>query len=338
MVISHKQMDDSNFDNEIEREMNNFAISGYVSMKALKVFYDLFFWVYLEKNNIYNAFENNIEAIKLKRLVSIMNLSAFISRDGPAYSAALLYQKMSQIIDMRSFDEDMIIELDGEINPNKFMEEGDFIDITLYNKYKNSNYDIDKSFFIFNEGISHSFSIQSNKMKYYSQAMRAKNKSDLVRKDLWYRLYSKELIINDLENSEHKGNNKIIVLQDSSISMNEYKDKLSFIKNIIINDASLNEYEVEWIEGARNVTDVTLYSKNNYKYEGIKEYTLYNFDINRILNKEKITGEKIIVITDGEDYLEYIPLVNNTLNVISFNDNDTFKGLASINNGKYFKL
>jgi len=338
MVIRHRQMDDSGFEREIEKELSNFDISGYISMKAIKAFYDMFFWVYLEKGDVNNAFSDTHEAIKLRRLLTIMNLSAFISREGPAYSAVLLYQKMNQIIDMRSFDNDIIVELDGKINPNKFMEEDSFIDVTFYNKYRESDYDIDKSFFIFNRGMEHSFSLHTNRMKYYSQAMKAKNKSDLVRKDLWYKMYSKELVVSDIEVSENEGDKKVIVIQDGSISMNDYMEKLVFIKNIIINDAFLNGYEIEWIEGARNIISTTIYNVDNYVDTEIENYTLYNFDIVRLLNKRKLNGEKIIIITDGEDYLDDITFTNNTLNVISFNENDTFRSLASINNGKYFKL
>lgn len=334
-------MDDSNWRSEINKELENFNIIGFISFKALKSFYDIFYWVYFNDGIIDSAFDKNSRnAFKLRKIITIINLSAFISIEGPAYSAVLLYKKVSNLLNMRQFEIGKIKELETGTY-NKLITEEEFLFKDLYNIYLTSPYDIDKSFFIFNFFLNKGNINNIKNMKSYSQIYNVRQIADLVKKDFKYKLYNKSLLIKDKEpnDDEEEVSKDIIIIQDMTTSMKKYRDKLLFIKALILEEAIKNNYNIIWHEANITINKTTLYNKDNIKILGIKNtFTGYFFNVSTILNKSNYINKDIIAITDGEDTLDNITFINNKLNVISFCKNDSLKSLALLNRGKFFKL
>jgi len=340
MIIKHKQMDDSNFDREIERELNNFELSGYVSMRALKTFYDMFFWVYLEKGYINNAFKDSEEAYKLSRIVSILNLSAFISKDGPAYSAVLLYQKMAQIIDMRSFDSGSVKELSSK-DSNKVMDRDDFITEKMYDAYISSNLDIPKNIILSNRDIFTGISDvkKDSIIKHVSQVFNLSSVSDIVKDDFSYKLATKKLIVrtSTSEKGIDEAINRIVVIQDNTASMVKHVDKLSLIKLYILNFAISNGMVVDWHYSNNNEVD-TYNMGNIHKDILLGDFRGVGMDISSVLSKNVCKDNKIIFVTDGEDSFDLdFTSGAKELSVISFTNNNGLK-IGALKSGKFFKF
>lgn len=333
MIKLHPMVDDSNFERQIQAELNNSDPTGYVSMKTLKLLFNLFSWVYIE-GNIVNAFyERNSE---LENFLNRFDLFRF-KGDSLCYSTVLFYQKLKRVINLRDLNDGII----GQYRPgdNKLLSSEDFNYEELYTLYQEGVGDISSNLLLFNELFSSDLKKDIRKITSYGEVVRASSMSDLVRPDFSYKLATRQLDVNkDLEIPDY-ADKKLYVLQDSTQSMQNYIPYIKALKAYILNEAFKNDYDVEWLYVSDKINDRAYYSKNYMKSMDI----VFTFggtkvDTSKILTSEEFVGKKVVIITDGTDSFNF-PFNTKTksINVISFKDNINIRNKISTY-GRFFKV
>jgi hypothetical protein len=334
MIKLHPMVDDKNFDIEIEKAVKNANLSGYVSKKTLKLFFNLFSWVYIE-GNTNEAFYSSDNS-KLKAFINRFDLFRF-KGESLCYSSVLFYQKLNRTINLRLLSESSLIS-EYQEGDNKLLEESDFSYKSLYDLYKEGIGDISPNLLLFN-GLFNSVPVKTVvKLYSYSDVVRARSFSDIVRPDFPYKLATKQLEINkNLEIDVEKGN-KLFILQDSTKSMEAFIPELKAIKAFILNEAFVNNYEIEWLAVSDKINSREFYTKENIKNKKVSfTFSGFKIDLRDILSSNEIKNKKVVIITDGTDSFDF-PFKTKTkdINVISFNDNTKIKNKIS-NYGRFFK-
>ena len=335
MVQKYKLLNDTNFMEDVKEELEIFEFSGYVSFKALRIFYNMFSWLYCGED-VEDAFEDSEEANKLRNIISYLHLSAFLGAS-PAYSAVLMYVKLSLLLDMRMFETGSIVEVKST-SDNKLFVRKDFTFNNLYEIYKNSNFEVPKDFLELNSVFAGAMRKRESYINKYSDVIKAKNIVDIVKPDLPYKLASKSLIVQDGED-EDLVDKHIIVVQDSTQSMLKEEGKLLLIKAFILNEALSNNYTVEWLFASSVVELRMLYDRDSIVNEEVALMFKGNFfDPLRVLAKNVAERSKVILITDGEDDINVKSISDKyDLSIISLSNNMSLKA-GLLNANKFFKF
>ena len=335
MIKLNNTVGDKNFEKRIEYELEQFDYLGYISIPVLKIFYNLFSWVYFDKEIIYE--EKNEEALKLKKLISLFDLKYF-KGSSLYYSSVLFYIYIAKFINLRFFSDGKVVKIKSKVENKAFIEEF-FKFKTLYNLYKDSKEDIPKNFLLFSSIFEKNSSKQIKKINNYSQIYNVTAKSDLVRPDFKIKLATKNLNVNTIEDN-NEINNKIIILQDCSLSMTKHREKLNVLKAYILNEALTKDFNVEWNFCNSDFYKTILFTPKNIEENSIENvFSGISFLIEELL-EDLITKNfhSVIIITDGEDNFN-IPftLVGANINTISFNYN---RGLQAniLKYGKFIKF
>lgn len=335
MIKLNKSIDDANFEKRIEYELEQFEYSGYIYIPILKIFYNLFSWVYFNKEIEYE--KEDKETLKLKELISLFDLTYF-KGDSIFYSSVLFYIYMAKIINLRAFSKGDVIKVKNIFDNKSFVEDSFKFNV-LYDLYKTSKEDIPKNFLLFSSIFERNNEKQIQKINNYSQIYNITSKSDFVRPDFSVKLATKNLNVNVIKDIE-KDDNKIIILQDCSLSMTKYREKINTLKAYILNEALTKEFEVEW-----NFCNDEFYKTINFNSSNIQEieiesiFTGISFLIEKLLKELiKRNFHSVIIITDGEDDFS-IPftLIGANINTISFNYNKELQANI-LKYGKFIKF
>lgn len=307
-------------------------LTGYISKNTLREFFNLFSWVYLE-GNVKGAFD---PGTKLEVFISRFDLFRF-KGSSLCYSAVLFYQKLSRVIDLREFENDIIIT--AKTGTNKMFFSEDFSYKKLYDMYCENKGDLSPDFLLFNELFKVSSEKEVRKIKSYAEITKSVGVSSLVRPDLSYKLASKQLDVNNNLDFISKDKNKIYILQDSTYSMQQYEGQLRTLKAFILNCAFENQYEVEWLFISDRINHRVTYNRENIESSEIR-FVFFGVTVNTssILIQDEFVGKKVVIITDGTDMFNF-PFNTKTkdINVISFLDNINIKDKISTY-GRFFKI
>lgn len=332
MIKCHPGVDDSNFDSNISLAIKDAGLSGYVSRKTLREFFNLFSWVYVE-GATEGAFSPNT---RLEKFLSRFDLFRF-KGDSLCYSAVLFYQKLSRTVDMRMLELDEISSApDGG---NKMFCSEDFKYKELYRMYTDNSGDLSTDFLLFNEIFRTSVEKAVRNIVSYGDVSRINEVTSAVRPDFSYRLATRQLSVNYIKENDENSARKLYVLQDCTFSIKEYLSQLKMIKAFILNEAFSHDFEVEWLFISDRINHRVNYNKANIASLDIQFRFSGTFvDTSKILILDEFIGKQVVIITDGTDMFNF-PFNTKTrnLNVISFLDNINIKNKIS-NYGRFFKI
>jgi len=334
MIKQNNTVVQDTFENEIKHELNNFNIPGYISMKILKMIFNMFTYVYLN-NPI--EYKNTEESKKFKAFIDLFALEYFRGTS-IYYSTVLFYKKLSDLVNLRKLEEDIFIT-GKNIADNKRVVKSSFAFDVLYNMYKESNLDIPQDFIIFSKELVTNDVKEISSIKSYSQIFKSRSIIDLKKKDLPFKLATKTLLVNSDVLNEDK-NNKIVIMQDCTLSMTQYEDKLNITKAYILNEVLSKNLSLEWNFCNHEIYKKVEFTSKNILKENIENvFNGYLFDIEHLLVTLSLQNlHSIIIITDGEDNFNIPFKVKDVkINTISFNNNIGLK--TNINRyGKFIKF
>ena len=328
MIQRHPKVEKLSFDRHINYYIQNKELYGHVSMEVLESIYNLFTWVYRGKS-IKGAFKKEDDKITL--LFSAFNLKSFVS-DSITDSTIIFYNKLKALIDIRELSY-------GRINfepvNNKLLIEKDFKITSLYNLYKESIYDIPISFLLFNNIFKVTQDKVITNIKSTGQVVSLLTYTDIVRPDFYYKLLKKNLLINDTTNEEDI-TNKIYIIQDCTLSMNNYIDKLKILKAYILDTALRFGWKVVWIEAFTSILSETEYKDKKdiidikFKFKGS------SINYRDILKDKKFIDKKLVIVTDGTDNFNFnFSSISADTNLITFTENYNLKNKIGAY-GKYY--
>ena len=327
MIQPHSKVDIKTFEKLLNIELLENPITSYLDVTVLKWIYNVFTWKY-RGENISNAFTNKDS--KVLKLFKQFNLEAFIS-NSIMETTIVFYNKLSSVIDIRSFSIGVI----NKTPNNKRFIKVDFKVESLYNIYKNSIYDIPTNFKLFNTIFKNESVYKSLTMSKFSDVTKLTYSSDFVRPDFSYKFYKKKFYINSDEDDEHQ-NKQLIVIQDCTLSLQMYKEKLKVLKAYILDSAFKEKYEVNWIEAGMYTISDKIITEDSF--DGVLNFTFstHKVEYSALFKSKNFINKKLVIITDGTDDFNFdFSNITQQINLITFNENYALKNKINTY-GKYF--
>ena len=329
MIECHPNINDDAVEISLENVFSEFDMPGFISMKILRFFFNVFSWYYMEghiKNlNIGEPFD---------KLFNDINLKDF-KQDSIAYSAVLLYCRASKKFNMRKLD---LGDLDeSDIGDNKKYAKEDFSDKKLFELYRNTPTDLSADFLLFNKLFIQNSDKESGNIVNYSDVVRSTNIYSLVLPNLPYKLATKTLTVSK-ERVIDDEQRILYVLQDSTRSMKKYIKELYMLKGFILNEAFKHNFRVEWLYTSDEVIDRATYSRT--QTENLEHLVFYGYKMNvsNILTSNEFLNKQVLIITDGTDNFDFdFTTKTKKINFISFTDNIILKNKLSAY-GRFFRL
>ena len=303
---------------------------GYVSMKSLEILFNLFYWVYYEED-----VERTVSNIKMLEFLDQFDLDKF-KIDSPLQSAVVFYNKLTRLVDLRSFE---TFKIDTTKTSNKKMSGDSFKFSNLYKMYEDSNSDLTDDFLMFNDIFKSVEVSDVRPIRALSEVVKTVSFVDLIRPDFSLKIAEKTLNTKFDEDNEEEEPAFLYVIQDSTFSMNAYKDSMCMIKGFILNEALKKGYTIKWVEVADRILKEELLTKDNI--ETVTFPTIYKsteLDFLKVLQDPMFSNKKVVIITDGTDTFK-IPhgLRAETLSVISFTNNLKLKRNV-LKHGKFYRV
>lgn len=329
MVECHPNISNESVELSLENVFSEFDMPGFISMKILRLFFNVFSWYYME---------GHIKHLKIgepfDKLFKGINLKDF-KEDSIAYSAVLLYCRASKKFNMRKLD---IGDLDGsEVGDNKKYAKEDFSNKKLFDLYKDTHTDLSDDFLLFNKLFIQNTDKESNNIKDYSDIVRSTNLYSLVLPNLPYKLATKTLMVS--KDAQVDAEQRVLyILQDCTLSMKKYIKEIYMLKGFILNEAFKHNYRVEWLFTSDEVVDRAVYSKT--KTEDLEHLVFkgYKMNVSKILTSDEFLNKQVLIITDGTDNFDFdFTTKTKKINFISFTDNIILKNKVSAY-GRFFRL
>jgi len=327
LTKAHRNIDVGAFEAKMKQAIRCSNISSYKSLKVFRILYDMATFIkfreqpshaFILKDDKYKIFDAVFE--RIPEYLEIYDMTI------------LMYNilKRNTKIDLTSILGELI-EIDAPA-----VKETDFTYTTTFKLLKNSNITITPDMLVFMDKIAVKEETSVKKMTSISRIVKVANICDYVKPDLGYKIASNNLNIRDVEIQETPVK-RLYVIQDASLSMRSYKDKLFAIKSLILDRCASTETPVEWITASSNILSTEVYDTN---YIPNKEVAFkgVQFNLSHILSKDKFVAAKVVIITDGTDSLEklFTPKTSD-ISILSFNENLNIK--KKINQyGKIFKV
>lgn len=302
-------------------------ITGYVSIEILKNIFNLFTWVY-RGEDISNAFE---EKSNITALFKSFNLNAFIT-DSIEGSTVVFYNKLKQLVDIRKLEVNV---LNFESKNNKLLVREDFKYKTLYNIYKRNEKDIPATFLLFNSIFKRTLDKTIKKIESNGQITSLLTYTDIIRPDFNYKLLKKDLLINKQEEENYQVN-EIYIIQDCTLSMYNYIEKIKILKAYILDTALQVNWNVHWIEASASIFSETFYENKNDIQNIEMNFEGSFIDYKNILKEKRFINKKLVIITDGTDDFNFnFSSVSSDINLVTFNENYNLKNKIGAY-GKYY--
>lgn len=329
MIKCHPNISNESVELSLENVFSEFDMPGFISMKILRLFFNVFSWYYME---------GHIKHLKIgppfDKLFDDINLKDF-KEDSIAYSAVLLYCRASKKFNMRKLD---LGDLDeSELGDNKKYEKEDFSDKKLFELYRNTATDLSDDFILFNRLFIQNSDKETSNIENYSDVVRSTNAYSLALPNLPYKLATKTLSVS----KEREVNNEqrvLYVLQDSTRSMKKYIKDLYMLKGFILNEAFKYNYRVEWLYTSDEIVDRAVYSKTQTDNLEHLVFKGYKMDVSKILTSNEFLNKQVLIITDGTDNFDFdFTTKTKKINFISFTDNVILKNKLSAY-GRFFRL
>jgi len=327
----HPNVIDS-FDEEIEENLLNYELRGYISLPIIKALFYVYSWEYVEKTLKHTFVKESV----FEKLFKLFPYKQFMW-DDMYESAILFYSFLSTQVDMRALDTDSFVKYIPGTGVNKQFTEEYFVDASLYESYKNNVLDIPKDFLKLNFSMSKDIVQEQANMTHYGQVINTASKVDLLRPDLPYKLITHELRVK--VQKEEKSKETLVIIQDCTVSMRNYVNELLMTKVFILNKAFKNNLTVHWIRFNKVIESEVYFNKATYL--GDSKTLGYNgdeLDLKKALRGTKYIDKDLIIITDGTDnFNSDLNVGSKSLNVISFTDNLIIRNKLA-NYGRFFKV
>ena len=262
-------------------------------------------------------------------------VGVFIDYD-PYTGAVMLYRKLFKTLDMRALSSGSFRRLDGE--KNKKLLAKDFNSSMFYDKYSKGSIELSDDVVLFDRDIKYIPNKDRVHMKSYMEIGKLVHLQDFASPVFKINLAKKNLHV--YKNTEKLDiTEKLYVIQDATLSMSRFKDKLQAVKAFILDRLVGKEVEVEWIYVSDNVVKRDIYTIDNYEdiYNEAPLFAGTSFNITKILYSDDFLNKKVVIITDGTDGLDAdFKSKTKDINIITFSDNEEIKNKL-INYGKVFK-
>jgi hypothetical protein len=315
----------------LKEAIDNAGIRGHKNAFLLDVFYGIFSYIYLG--------EPGTEALDLEselgKFLAKIDFSRYMG-ENIAYSAVLLYQKLSQKLCMRSLSEGKVT-IKGETD-NRELSEDDFISEDLFHMYCGSELDIPKDMLKFNAIFRTDEVSEIKTMSSYGDITKVTNIDNLFRPTKAYDIATKNLRVRNTYEVFQEAKEEIIVIQDCTLSMKHYTKELGMIKAFILNEAFKEGCAVRWLFVNTSVCETKRYSAET---DVDKEQCFYgaDFRFGEVLNHDYIQRRHVVVVTDGTDHYFTIPNYVNikSLNMISIYFNKHLKN-KTLAYGRFFSI
>jgi len=330
MIVRNPKFKKNSFSVVCHTELKNIENSAYVSIKVLEYLFNIFTWVY-DSKSIANAF---VDEPKIEAFFKTVDIKLYLGKS-PIYSAIVLYNKLNKLIDMRKFEQGVVVE---EACKNKQFLAPEFVFKEVYEEYVNSSFEFGRDFLLFNEIFLPKRTYRKAPLVSLSDSLKL-SKTELILPTFKYKLATKKFSVNIIQNDVLTDTKTLFVIQDVSYSMSEYVKALYFIKAFILKEAFVNGYEVTWLGFSNKEYSRDVYTPDNVQ-ELVVEQSFFSGALNytSILCSTELQGKEILLITDGTDTFDVPKTVSfKTLNVISFTENKSLKTKIS-KYGRFFKI
>ena len=317
MTRGHSLILDRPIDVSIKKELDLIGFNGLIKDNVIKIIFDAVTWHRIE-GAPEKAF---IEPGPIKELFKHFNF--FQTEFMTVFEAtAFIYRLIMLRYNIRSFS--LGILEDVEVGVNKRLTREDFKFDVLYAVYSKTAGEVSDNFLLFDSLFIEVEQKDVVKISKLSDVMNVSAISDYASKDiLKYKIGTKSLNIKTAR-VDAGDKKELIVLQDSSGTMEDFEDGILAVKAYITDRAIAEDFDIRWLYITSEIHKEEKYTPTNVGDLGeYKEYFNNDVDLSTILSNKEFTGKNIIIITDGTDDFNFpFSMVTEKIHLVYFLENE----------------
>ena len=228
---------------------------------------------------------------------------------------------MIRELDIRSLENNKVLK--KKKGDNKTLVRENYVYKQLFEIYKNSDIDFPPDILTINDLFKYKVNKVVSPIKTIGEIVNVPGYASLVRPDFKYKLGMKTLLVNRNITDDLKDKSKIFVLQDCTLSMQKYDEKLKILKGYILDKALKNDYEIHWLFIAEGIVDRKIYTRKSIEDMPVEiVYKDLSVNIPNILIDNEFIGQQVLLITDGTDDFKFnLNTKASKIDLIIFNEN-----------------